>query len=471
MRHQRDHRPHHALALSAATALVAAGLVASGPATATPAPLPTCQAQPATIVGTPGDDVLRGTEKRDVIVALGGDDVIRGGAGDDVLCGGAGDDRILGQDGGDLMLGDEGRDRVDAGKAHTGPQVNTLVGGPGRDQLVGSPGRKHDVVDYSTDPGPVRVDLTGRSNHRATTDVVRRVEVVIGSNGDDHIRVGAQAVMAMGGSDRVHGTGLVSDWTVDDLRLQNHHRRVVPLAPPGTDGDDVVRGPARGQSAFLHTGHDRFVGGPGTQYLTIDEGLGDDVDMGGGAGDHLVLIIDAPEIVVQLPHSKVYSSGIGSTSARGVRYVEVRTTAPALVVVRGTPAGDTVFVPEDAEVRAVMGDGDDEVRGGASGRVGLGDGDDGASATGALVQGGSGDDSIHGATRAFGGRGRDLIQGPESYETSYGQPVEYHGGRGADRISGGPGDDTLLGDRDRDRVNGYAGTDTCEAERMTGCEA
>lgn len=53
---------------------------------------PTCFGQPATIVGTNGDEWLDGTEGDDVIVALDGDDSIAGNGGRDLLCGGRGND-------------------------------------------------------------------------------------------------------------------------------------------------------------------------------------------------------------------------------------------------------------------------------------------------------------------------------------------------------------------------------------------
>lgn len=49
---------------------------------------PRCDGRRATIVGTPGRDVLRGTPRADVIAALGGADVVRGLGGADVICGG-----------------------------------------------------------------------------------------------------------------------------------------------------------------------------------------------------------------------------------------------------------------------------------------------------------------------------------------------------------------------------------------------
>jgi hypothetical protein len=82
-----------------------------------------CFAEPATIVGTPGDDVLIGREDTaDVIVGLGGDDIIFGAedinaatAPGDRLCGGSGDDRIRGGVGEDRIQGGSGEDDVDGG--------------------------------------------------------------------------------------------------------------------------------------------------------------------------------------------------------------------------------------------------------------------------------------------------------------------------------------------------------------------
>src|SRR4051812_15572614 len=47
-----------------------------------------CRGVPATIVGTPGDDVIQGTSGDDVIVAGAGNDFISGNGGDDLICGG-----------------------------------------------------------------------------------------------------------------------------------------------------------------------------------------------------------------------------------------------------------------------------------------------------------------------------------------------------------------------------------------------
>jgi len=94
--------------------------------------LPTCMGHLATIVGTPGPDVLTGTPGKDVIAGLGGDDVISGGDGVDTICGGPGDDRIDGGAGKDDLSGDTGNDTIDGGT-----EIDHLWGGDGNDTLTG----------------------------------------------------------------------------------------------------------------------------------------------------------------------------------------------------------------------------------------------------------------------------------------------------------------------------------------------
>ena len=81
-------------------------------------------AQPrCTIVGTPGNDVLRGTPHRDVICGRGGDDRLLGRRGDDVLRGGRGDDRLTGGPGDDQLVGGSGDDHSSGGRGN-----DTLLG-------------------------------------------------------------------------------------------------------------------------------------------------------------------------------------------------------------------------------------------------------------------------------------------------------------------------------------------------------
>ena len=117
--------------------------ICASEATTTPkptAPIPTtpspakasCAGNPATIVGTAGNDLLQGTPRRDVIAGLGGNDKILGAGGNDLICGGDGNDYIVGGTGDDYLVGGNGADRILGG-----PGRDTLFGGAGRDWLDG----------------------------------------------------------------------------------------------------------------------------------------------------------------------------------------------------------------------------------------------------------------------------------------------------------------------------------------------
>jgi Ca2+-binding RTX toxin-like protein len=105
---------------------------------APPPPPPTrfCKGRPATIVGTPGNDVLTGTSGRDVVAALGGNDVVTSLGGNDLICAGAGRDKVNAGGGKDRILGQGGNDRLRG----AGGKDN-LRGGAGRDKCNGGPGR------------------------------------------------------------------------------------------------------------------------------------------------------------------------------------------------------------------------------------------------------------------------------------------------------------------------------------------
>jgi Ca2+-binding RTX toxin-like protein len=105
---------------------------------------PTCNGKPATIVGTPGVDVLTGTARDDVIVTGAGRDWIAAGAGNDTICtgagrdvirSGAGDDTTKAGPARDVLLGGTGNDKLEAS---TGGDV--LIGGTGDDSLLGARG-------------------------------------------------------------------------------------------------------------------------------------------------------------------------------------------------------------------------------------------------------------------------------------------------------------------------------------------
>ena len=106
----------------------------------------TCDGRVATIVGTPGDDVIVGTQGDDVIVGLGGDDQIRGRRGNDVICGGDGNDLLRGNLGDDRVFGDAGDDRIIGNRGN-----DFLRGGQGIDDMSGKAGDDHVQGDQGAD--------------------------------------------------------------------------------------------------------------------------------------------------------------------------------------------------------------------------------------------------------------------------------------------------------------------------------
>lgn len=110
---------------------------------------PTCMGHAATIVGTPGDDVIVGTNKADVIVTFGGNDTILGGNGNDIICSGFGKDTIDGGNGKDLIDAGDGDDvvmgcnakdvifgRGGSDELDGGASIDDLDGGDGLDTCV-----------------------------------------------------------------------------------------------------------------------------------------------------------------------------------------------------------------------------------------------------------------------------------------------------------------------------------------------
>jgi len=106
--------------------------------------VPVCHGKQATCVGTPGRDLILGSEDEDVIVAGDGDDVVHGDEGHDIICGGEGNDSLFGAKGRDVIYGGPGDDwlfgAVGSDELYGGPGYDVLWGGPGVDKLSGGEG-------------------------------------------------------------------------------------------------------------------------------------------------------------------------------------------------------------------------------------------------------------------------------------------------------------------------------------------
>lgn len=247
--------------------------------------VPRCFGKRATIVGTGGRDVIKGTRRNDVIVTFRGRDKVNGRGGDDRICTGAGPDLIRGQKGADQinggsgtdgLLGGRGNDRLVGGAAADvligvdgddvlfgGPGSEfVLLGGSGNDLIAGGPG-EFDLASWELSPVGVVVDLNNpapQDTHEGL-DTVIEVEGAVGSEFND-VLTGQNLPTATGnGLFGLNGTDQIS----------------------GMDGNDVIDGgPGNDEGG---PGIGLLSGGTGDDFL---DGFDGDDDVYGDAGNDVL---------------------------------------------------------------------------------------------------------------------------------------------------------------------------------------
>ena len=214
------------------TSYAAAGLLVVCAAAAAPtaeAAGKMCNGAVATIVGTPGDDVLTGTTGADVIAALEGDDRVEALAGNDFVCGGEGTDPLIGGDGADslrdglsggVIRGGAGNDSI-MGAVMVGDDTQAVAGGPGRDfyflrfvvqgaatlsEVSGQVDLLHGRATIEAGHQETQLPVTGMEAIR----VSRGSWTLYGSSRDEVFLGGSHvarvAIFARGGSDMLAGT-------------------------------------------------------------------------------------------------------------------------------------------------------------------------------------------------------------------------------------------------------------------------
>jgi len=401
---------------------------------------PRCRGRLAKIVGTSGDDVLRGTPSRDVIWGGGGDDTIHGSLGNDLLCGGPGADVVHGGRGndivdggagdGDQVIGDLGDDRVmggagDGDEAAGSLGIDTVSGGPGDfdyvhgdygyDRMDGGPGRG-DVASFATDVaagrdgGGVKVNL---AKHKA--------------RGDGH--------------DRLYRFEDLEGSAFDDILVGNGSANLID----GGAGDDVVRGGGGKDRLLGGQGSDRCDGAKGrttscgpekkltaSAYVELDAVAigGGGLQLVGGSGrDQFVVGFDEATATFGVTAKKGLALGPGCERVSAVQ-ASCAAGGPARWLMADLGSGpDSLTVEGSLEgaqnVRIAGGYGNDTIRGG--------DEDD-------LIEGGFGSDHI------YGGGGADGLIGSRPgptflYGEENGDLLAAGSGCAGGALVGGPGRD------------------------------
>ncbi len=435
------------------------------------------------IVGTDGNDRLRGTENNDVIAGGDGNDNIRGDAGADELSGGAGNDLIYADAEDTVIDGGEGTDRVivqgdgDFSIDMTASSVERVDGAAGND-FMDATGMTERVTQIGNDGDDTLIG--GEAN-----DIQRGGDgddVIAGGDGNDNIRgdAGADELSGGAGNDLIYadaedtvidggeGTDRVivqgdGDFSIDmtassvervDGAAGNDFMDATGMTERvtqiGNDGDDTLIGGEANDIQRGGDGDDVIAGGDGNDNIRGDAGAD---ELSGGAGNDLIYA-DAEDTV---DHG---GEGTDRVIVQGDGDFSIDMTASSVERVDGAAGNDFMDATGMTErVTQIGNDGDDTLIGGEANDIQRGgDGDD-------VIAGGDGNDNIRGdagADELSGGAGNDLIYADA-------EDTVIDGGVGTDRvIVQGDGDFSIdMTASSVERVDGAAGNDFMDATGMT----
>ena len=321
-----------------------------------------CFGRKPTIIGTNGNDKIRGTSGSDVIITGQGRDEVRAGRGHDRICTGRRTDKAIAGRGNDRVL--------------AGPDLDILHGGPGHDLLI-----------------TVARDIPERGYH----------ELAFGEEGNDEIMGGANPDRLSGGpgNDVIRGGGNADDLT-SELLL-------------GGPGDDALSIAQTADWRKFYEAH--FAPGPGDDVVsagdyraTLDYSLSEtavevDVAAGSAGGEGMDLFsgighVEGSPLDDVLIGDDAYNrlgGGPGNDSIDGLAGTD------------GVYGGWSTFIAARAlgqteiDEGASTGSGNDTVSGGT--------GDD-------IVRGYDGDDTLD------GGEGTDEVDGGEGTDSCFNGETE-----------------------------------------------
>lgn len=464
------------------TTLTAAGLLAM----AMLSPLPvahaageTCRGEAATIVGTPGNPALLGsdgvigTEGRDVVVTngafkvttLGGDDLICVTAGDGpsvnrvLIDAGAGDDVVDGTTAPDWIvqaqLG-EGADLFEGGDAGSSVRGAYDDGSPAdteRDVIVGGDGSDgvHSGVIGQPNPDVIALGdgndsliyggVTAGGSIDGGAGVDELFPSTLSTPGEDTLIDNAAGRMLIDQQVVATWTGMETFWTGSSAVFGGNS-----LVFVGTAADETVHAKVAGQvRATFGAGDDSFLADQAPRAGSVVDG--------GDGRDLLYVTSRAGLLDLDLRRGRLVASAGAPYTTSATDFEDASLFAQRVVIGGTDSRNDLHFSACDADL---------EGRGSA----------DVISRTydslyesvfcprypKARLDGGSGRDDLEGTI------GKDVLLGGKG-------PDELSGSIGDDVLRGGRGDDRLLGGKGRDSADGGTGRkDLCRAERTSHCE-
>ena len=445
--------------------------------------------------GTPGDDVISGTNVVDRLVGLDGRDELRGGLGDDTLTGGGSNDLLVGGGGDDTYvfnLGD-GTDTIDdIASVGEGNRIQ-FGGGIGRQDLTFA--QAGNILTIHVGTGGDALQLNGFALNGGSGSLV--VETLTFADGSTAGLASLLGPVATDGDDRI-STGAGDD--VIDAK----------------GGNDLVSTDGGNDTITGGTGNDTLIGGAGddTYFYRIGDGIDTVQDTSGpGEGNtlsfgsgitpvSLSLGIDSNGLLLRVGSSDaIHLSNFDPADAYGPHTIETFRFAD------GTTLSYSQLIDRGFDLTGTVGD--DTITG-----TNVVDRLDGLAGNDVL-QAGAGDDALDGGTEAdtlTGGAGNDIYmvddpgdvvieaanEGLDTVQSgiSYALTANVEnltltgtagieatgntlsnvlignsgnnvldGGMGADTLAGGAGDDTYVVDDTADVVTEQAneGVDTAQS--------
>jgi trimeric autotransporter adhesin len=440
------------------------------------------------ILGGDGNDKLYGDEDLDVEIGINwGNDWIEGGEGNDRLNGDEGADALFGGAGDDFLLGDYLNEAGFADYLDGGAGADTLVGTKGDDVLIGGDGEDilaggddNDVLDGGNGDdglyGELGDDILdgGEGNDTLLGELGNDVldggegkDLLIGSDGDDELDGGNGVDELQGG----RGDDVLVGGAEGDLLLGNAGEDVAF----GGDGDDEIQGNDGSDLLIGETGNDVMWGGLGEDLLEGGVGddalVGDNTDLSGGIGGDDIL--DGGQGNDYLGGSGgrdtyLLNPGDGYDVIRdfafeGNRIVFGAGISPTAIIVTVGPNDSLVIRSGSGDTVEILNFGTANLTG--SHPIDTFEFSDGtiltygqlvAAAGGLGISGGFGNDQLMGTAqgeRIYGGIGNDTIESEQGADTLLGEA-------GQDVLVGGLDNDLLLGGTGNDRLIGGGGLDT-----------
>ncbi|MBM80375.1 MAG: hypothetical protein CMJ78_07250, partial [Planctomycetaceae bacterium] len=433
------------------------------PTTPLPPPTPT-NFQGDTLVGSSGNDIIRGADGDDLLLGGSGNDSLNGGNGDDVLFGGADDDLLEGRGGNDELKGQGGQDSIDGGDDDdlvlwrgSIDGDDSINGGTGNDELEvrGDGAQDRFTISQSpfindptmtselliTEGNSTLTVINTRSGVSNTGEPLNTVETirVNGNNGNDRVFVTDL--------NRVPGTFININGGAGNDRVDMADADVgeVLILVDGGVGRDTLFGSDNAETLFGGEGDDVLTGGGGDD--SLDGGAGQDSMLGGDGNDTLI---------GDLGNDTLFGDA-GDDSMVGGDAIDSLDGGDGNDTMEGN-AGDDRLIGRAGDDSMNAGNGNDSMFGGeGDDRMEGGFDDD-------RMQGQGGNDTMlggHGHDRMNGGIGNDILNGEDGNDTLEGGDGDdgLTGMDGDDLIVGGMGDDTMVGGDGDDSLRGGSGQD------------